>query len=120
METAVLKVFEPTLIVMGSHNGMSNHDVEATLAASLGTWKLNVSGIVKAFGNPLSSGCKAQFSGCSSGGGHQCLPGPIARESEQLLHLLHQCIHTAYAYPHNYTMGEMTACCGHQTTCWSG
>eukprot|EP00316_Scyphosphaera_apsteinii_P005477 CAMPEP_0119331074 /NCGR_PEP_ID=MMETSP1333-20130426/79732_1 /TAXON_ID=418940 /ORGANISM="Scyphosphaera apsteinii, Strain RCC1455" /LENGTH=267 /DNA_ID=CAMNT_0007340595 /DNA_START=349 /DNA_END=1152 /DNA_ORIENTATION=- len=118
METALLKVFKPTLIVMGSHHDMSFGAVEAAVAASLDTWKLNVSGIVKAFGNPLSKGCRAEFSGCSEEDGHQCLPGPLARDSEQLLHLLRQCIDTPY--PHYYTMGRMTACCGHQTACWSG
>ena len=132
LPTPLLEVFKPSAIVIGSQHGFEFDDKQRSLSkseqydaarasvlASLGSCKINVSHIIEAPGrgygnpnpnpNPLSPGCAAEFSGCSNKGGHQCLPGPLARDSEGLLHLLHQCV--SAISPRNYSRGKLNARC---------
>jgi len=93
-QEALLNAFKPAFLVAGAfHNPvkMSSREVMASLITNLGSWKHHVSGVLELPENPLPKDCKAEFSGCSPGYGHQCLPGPLARSSEELILQLGEC-----------------------------
>eukprot|EP00605_Chrysophyceae_sp_TOSAG23-4_P002315 GSChrysophyteH1.ASY1.ANO1.2561.1 assembled CDS len=81
-EDSIVRKFHPDVVVLGNINGNLSIPFENRITEFADTLQNQTKFIL--WYDKLPKDCRADFHDCIAGGGHQCLPGPLYRTTEEM------------------------------------